>query len=169
MGEGQSVPPAWRGAGRVGGAVVAALLVTALVSAGCSSDDDDSGDAGSASAAVQAAADQYADALEDVQRSGVEAVTADPLAAERIWEDLRDVTRTAGDEFAELSLPDEVSTEHDELVALLSEQQDVLERAAAAARARDDRALEAALARYSELLTDWGRAHRTLLSQLDDP
>lgn len=145
------------------------LLVLLVV--GCSRDADEglpgTGDEGFA-AAYTAAAEHYADALDDVQTAGAAAVAEDPVGAAEVYAALRDATEEAHDRFATLRAPGDLTDDLDAVVALFAEQIQALTEAVTAAQARDDRSLETHLARYAELLADWRQAHGALMARLDN-
>ena len=129
--------------------------------------DEDASDEAFAEA-YQAAAEDYADALEVVQNERAPAVAEDPVGAHEVYDELRAVTEAAREDFATLDAPSELDDELDGLLANFSAQIDTLADAVEAASERDDRALQRSLEDYADQLSVWRERHAELTDRLAD-
>ena len=175
--------------GRGGGLVVALAVLLLLAACTGGSDDDtaesgedggsqtadsaeddaaDSGSPASFAEAYTAAADRYADALEEIQDEGAPVVAEDPVGAHEVYEDLRAVTEAARDDFDSLEPPAEFADDLDGVLANFTAQIQTLADSVDAARERDDRALQRGLEDYADQLSVWRERHTELTAQLAD-
>ena len=171
-----------RGRGLLG--LLAVLLLIAACTGGADDDaaesgedadgqaaDTTEGDTGSPSSFAQgyeAAADRYADALEEIQSEGAPVVAEDPVGAHEVYEELRAVTEAAHDDFDALEPPPEFADALDGVLANFSAQIRTLAESVDAARERDDRALQRGLEDYADQLSVWRERHTELTAQLAD-
>ena len=118
--------------------------------------------------AYRAAADRYADALEEIQSEGAPVVAEDPVGADEVYEDLRAVTEAARADFDALDPPAEFADALDGVLDNFSAQIRTLADSVDAARERDDRALQRGLEDYADQLSVWRERHTELTERLAD-
>ncbi len=185
------MPRSSGGLGRLALGALLVLLAASGVAACTGSEDDqaeqeagDSGDAGDAAgdasdagsdgspeafaAEYRAAADRYAEALEELQAGGAAAVAEDPVGAHEVYADLQAVTEAARDDFESLQPPAELADDLDGLLANFAAQISTLADAVEGARERDDRAVQRDLEDYADQLSVWRERHAELSNMLAD-
>lgn len=118
--------------------------------------------------AYRAAADRYADALEELQAGGAAAVAEDPVGAHEVYGELQAVTEAARDDFESLEPPTDLADDLDGLLTNFAAQLATLADAVEGARERDDRAVQRDLEDYADQLSVWRERHTELTEQLAD-